>query len=181
MQERERFSYLLSSGKMPFHHLSSDCTKGCHWRSFCSLQTRQSSSKWSPCPPLGEHQPPISLKEQNQGFNMGPSLGFTPSLPFSAHTLCHCHKAVPHPLALQIKGSRATPHVGGCAEQIGRAVCKWARKEAVCSFYFLWKNILMLTDKTMRYFCTSHGWMDGGIQGLSLNNRSPCLVWKPCS
>lgn len=22
--------------------------------------------------------------------------------------------------------------------------------------------------------------MEGGIKGLSLNNHSPCLVWKPC-
>lgn len=109
MQERERFSYLLSSGKMPFHHLSSDCTKGCHWRSFCSLQTRQSSPKWSPCPSLGEHQPPISLKGQNQGFIMGPSLGFTPSLPVSAHTLCHCHKAVPHPWLSRSKAAEQRP------------------------------------------------------------------------
>lgn len=31
----------------------------------------------------------------------------------------------------------------------------------------------------MCYFCTQDGWMDGGIKGPSLNNRSPCLVWKP--
>lgn len=63
----------------------------------------------------------------------------------------------------------------------GRGVCKWVRKETVCSFYFPWKNILMLTDKTMRYFCTRDGWMDGGIRGLSLNNLSRCLAWKLCS
>ena len=32
----------------------------------------------------------------------------------------------------------------------------------------------------MRYFCIQDGWMAGGIKGPSLNNRSPCLVWKPC-
>lgn len=32
----------------------------------------------------------------------------------------------------------------------------------------------------MCYFYIWDGWMDGEIQGLSLNNRSLCLVWKPC-
>lgn len=58
-----------------------------------------------------------------------------------------------------------------------KEVREWARKETVCSFYFPWKRILILIDKTMCYFCIWKGWVDCGLRMASWNNHRSCLVW----
>lgn len=58
-----------------------------------------------------------------------------------------------------------------------KEVYELARKETVCSFYFPWKRILILIDKTMCYFCIWKGWVDCGVKVASLNNHRSCLVW----
>lgn len=171
------------------HTLSSDRMTGCHWRCFHSFQMHQFYPKWSPWHSHGEGLPPsplLSLQQWDWGFNGSPSPGFAPSFP-RVHTVPPPPVSAlpPVPPALGLRCCRSKQQSNASCWclclAVRRGVCKCVRKETVCSFYFLWKNILMLKDKTMLYFCTRDGWMDGGIQGLSLNNLSRCLVWKLCS